>query len=267
MGKPVYQESAYLSDFELNGGEEMLQQDKKDELELVLMKLLSQEKSTTGADFRLLMQLGPEEKRAILMAEEATRQEKEATQARQRAELAAEVANIKDKETKDARQKAMLTEEELLGKEKEARDARQRAELAAEGAKIKNKEAKETRQRAILAEEELLGKEKQGTRENGNKFRTVPSSKIIAPDNCELLDGKFTLVFSPGAAYIKISDLIRSLSMEPNLQTMETGGIAGKGSWIKISIGSPLPLFRILNHIPSVRQVSWKRDAIHVDIR
>jgi hypothetical protein len=206
----------------------------------------NQDECAAETDFCLVESPGEEEIRAALLADEASRMSEKAAEARQRAELAGEVAAVKYREAKDARQRATLAEGELLREEKAALDVRKKARLA---------------------QDELLRRKKNGAKEIRRNFRKVPWPRIIKPDNSELLYGKFTLAFSPETPFAKIVDLMQSLSAEPKIKNLGTGGIAGKGSWSKISIESPIPLFWILYRLPLVRRVSWKNNAIHLEVR
>jgi hypothetical protein len=97
-----------------------------------------------------------------------------------------------------------------------------------------------------------------------NEIKRTKRNDLIQPDTTELLEGGITLTFSPGSHYTKIANLKRLLSDDPNIKTTSTGGFPDKGSWIRISIQKPTPLFQILYHNPNVLTVSRKGKEIHI---
>jgi hypothetical protein len=98
------------------------------------------------------------------------------------------------------------------------------------------------------------------------KVRKTVEGDIISPDNNEAVDGGVTLVTNPGAHYSKIANLKKVLSTDPNVKILTTGGEMGKGSWIRLFIKKPLPLYQVLYRMPDVLVVSRKGCDIQISM-
>ncbi len=106
----------------------MLRQEKKDPLESILEKRVDKAKYIQETGFHLGIVLSPEEKKVILLDEEATRKEKEAEEARVKAEQAVNEATQKEQIAWEARQRAILAAEDLRRKEEQkAKEAKRNA--------------------------------------------------------------------------------------------------------------------------------------------
>jgi hypothetical protein len=57
------------------------------------------------------------------------------------------------------------------------------------------------------------------------------------------------------------------LSRDPNVKITSTGGSADKGAWIKIFAKEPVPLFQILNKVPSVQEITRKGQEVNILIQ
>jgi hypothetical protein len=91
-----------------------------------------------------------------------------------------------------------------------------------------------------------------------------PEAVVIPPGHSELVKGPVTLTINSSAKSTLISYLVLSLSEDPNIQMVSKGGVTARGSWIKLFIKNPIPLFKVLYQIPIVQEVSRKGFDIHV---
>lgn len=103
-------------------------------------------------------------------------------------------------------------------------------------------------------------------RETKLKTKAAKGFTSISADNNEFVEGSLTLAINPGAQYRKIADLMHSLSKNPDISIISTGGIAEKGSWIKLFIKQSAPLFQVLYLTPAVKEVSRKGSLVNVVI-
>jgi hypothetical protein len=221
--------------------------------------------------------------RANLSVEEVKRKEKEAGNARARAEFAANEASLrggeaeqKQKEAEEARLRAAIAVEEAKKKEAEAGSAKLNAEFAADEARQKEKEAEEAKIRANLAAEETRRREKQEAKEarqvkESEKADTisqkvVPALNVIPPDSKDFVSGSIKLALSPGTRGSKIMRLTNSLSNYSEIQIVSEGYIAGKGSWVGLSIKKPLPLYQILYNLAVVQQVAVTGNELQITL-
>ena len=99
-----------------------------------------------------------------------------------------------------------------------------------------------------------------------NKGNKIYQDNIVQPDDGELLDGAVTLVFNPGAHFSKVANLRLSLAKHPDIKTTSSGGGSGKGSWIRLVLKNPQPLFQTLYHMPDVLMVARKGKEIQITI-
>ncbi len=99
-----------------------------------------------------------------------------------------------------------------------------------------------------------------------NEIKRTKVNPIIQPDNSEHLTGGLTLVTNPGAHYTRIANLKRGLSREPDIKVTSSGGSAGKGSWIRISLARPTPLYQILYRLPDILTISRKGQEIYIAV-
>ncbi len=92
----------------------------------------------------------------------------------------------------------------------------------------------------------------------------VEKGAVVPPGHDELLAGPVTLTVNPGTRSTLISYLVLSLTEDPNIEMISKDGKAAKGSFIKLFIKNPIPLFRVLYQIPVVQEVSRRGYDIHI---
>ncbi len=107
-------------------------------------------------------------------------------------------------------------------------------------------------------------KEKGPSRAQPATGSEVEKRAVIPPGHDELLAGPVTLTVNPGTRSTLISYLVLSLTEDPNIEMISKEGKAAKGSFIKLFIKNPIPLFRVLYQIPVVQEVTRRGYDIHI---
>jgi hypothetical protein len=175
------------------------------------------------------------------------------------------------KQSQDARKdlKAQINawketeKEEKKGAELDAEEIGLWANLVAVEALQRLREADAVKQKAKLAAEEVRSSIES---ENGGQARKKATSaaNVISPDSRELISGSVTLVFNLGPQSNKILQLANSLQENSKARKDSSGRSAGMGSWVRLIIPDPVPLYHLLYDSPFVQEVTVKDNEIQV---